>query len=67
MGEPRTDMPAPRKQTEEQSVSRENGDMEVGVLQVDRCKPILGPNTFENAFGREHLEQQSVKSVVRNA
>jgi hypothetical protein len=41
--------------------------MKVGVLQVDRCKPILVPHTFENAFGGEHLERQPVKGAVQNA
>jgi hypothetical protein len=41
--------------------------MEVRVLQVYRCKPILGPNAFENTFGREHPEGQPVKGAVQDA
>ncbi len=37
-------------QREKRSVSREDRDMKVRVLQVDRCKPIEGADALEDAI-----------------
>ncbi len=36
--------------------------MNVRVLQVDRCKPILGVDAFDNAPARQHLERELVQA-----
>ncbi len=38
--------------------------MNVSVLQVDRCKPILGLDAFDNAPARQHFERELVQSPV---
>ncbi len=49
------------------SVSREDRDMEVGVLQVDRCKPIEGTDALKDASLRQHPEWELVKGPVWSA
>ncbi len=39
----------------------------VSVLQVDRCKPILGLNAFDHAPVRQHLERELVQSPVQDS
>ncbi len=34
--------------------------MKVSILQVDRCKPILGLGAFDNAPARQHLKRELV-------
>ncbi len=34
--------------------------MKVSILQVDRCKPILGLGAFDNAPAHQHLERELV-------
>ncbi len=41
--------------------------MNVSVLQVDRCKPILGLDAFDNALARQHLERELVQSPVQDS
>ncbi len=41
--------------------------MNISVLQVDRCKPILGLDAFDNAPARQHLEQELVQSPVQDS
>ncbi len=41
--------------------------MKVSVLQVDRCKPILGLNAFDHAPVRQHLERELVQSPVQDS
>ncbi len=41
--------------------------MNVSVLQVDRCKPILGLDAFINAPARQHLKQELVQSPVQDS
>ncbi len=41
--------------------------MNVNVLQVDRCKPILGLDAFDNAPARQHLELELVQSPVQDS
>ncbi len=43
---------------EKRSVSREDRDIEVGVLQVDRCKPIEGTDALKDASLRQHPERE---------
>lgn len=40
-----------------QLVSKKNNNMEICVLQVYSCEPILGTDTFNYVFLREHPEQ----------
>ncbi len=48
-------------------MSREDRDMEVGVLQVDRCKPIEGTDALKDASLRQHPERELVKGPVWSA
>ncbi len=41
--------------------------MKVSILQVDRCKPILGLNAFDHAPVRQHLERELVQSPVQDS
>ncbi len=41
--------------------------MKISVLQVDRCKPILGLNAFDHAPVRQHLERELVQSPVQDS
>ncbi len=43
--------------------------MGVQVLQVDRCRPILGKDVSEDALllEREHLERKLMKGTVQDA
>ncbi len=41
--------------------------MKVSVLQVDRCKPILGLNALDHAPVRQHLERELVQSPVQDS
>ncbi len=41
--------------------------MKVSVLQVDRCKPILGLNAFDHKPVRQHLERELVQSPVQDS
>ncbi len=41
--------------------------MNVSVLQVDRCKPILGLNAFDHAPVHQHLERELVQSPVQDS
>ncbi len=41
--------------------------MNVSVIQVDRCKPILGLDAFVNAPARQHLERELVQSPVQDS
>ncbi len=47
-------------------MSREDRDMEVGVLQVDFCKPIERTDALNNASLRQHPERELVKGPVQN-
>ncbi len=49
------------------SVSRKDRNVKVSVLQVDRCKPILGLNAFDHAPVRQHLERELVQSPVQDS
>ncbi len=49
-GGPCTVMLALQCKAEKRSVSREDQDMKVRVLQVDRCKPIEGADALEDAI-----------------
>lgn len=44
-----------------QSEFKLNQDIEVDVLQIDNCKPVLRMNTFENVL--EHFQQQPMKEA----
>ncbi len=46
---------------------REDRDMEVGVIQVDRCKPIEGTDALKDASLRQHPERELLKGPVQNA
>ncbi len=48
-------------------MSRKDRLMKVQVLQVDRCRPILGMDASEDALLREHLESKFMKSAVQDA
>ncbi len=48
-------------------MTREDRDMEVSVLQVDRCKPIEGTDALKDASLRQHPEREFVKGPVQNA
>ncbi len=41
--------------------------MKVHIIQVDRCKPVLGTDAPENEFLHQHLEWQLVKCMVQNS
>ncbi len=41
--------------------------MNVSVLQVDCCKPILGLDAFDNAPAHQHLERELVQSLVQDS
>ncbi len=41
--------------------------MNVSILQVDRCKPILGLDAFNNVPARQHLERELVQSPVHDS
>ncbi len=41
--------------------------MKVCVLQVDRCKPILGLDAFDHAPVRQHLERETVQGPVQHS
>ncbi len=41
--------------------------MNVSVLQVNRCKRILGLDAFDNAPARQHLERELVQSPVKDS
>ncbi len=41
--------------------------MNVSVLQVDRCKPILWLDAFDNAPARQHFERELVQSPVQDS
>ncbi len=41
--------------------------MNVSVFQVDRCKPILGLDAFDNAPVRQHLKRELVQSPVQDS
>ncbi len=41
--------------------------MNVSVLQVDRCKHILGLDAFDNAPVHQHLERELVQSPVQDS
>ncbi len=47
-------------------MSREDRDMEVGVLQVDCCKPIEGTDALKDASLHQHPERELVKGPVQN-
>ncbi len=55
------------RKAEKRSVSREDRDMEVGVLQVDCCKPIEGTDALKDASLHQHPERELVKGPVQNA
>ncbi len=44
-----------------------NRHMEVRILQVDRCKPISGPDAPKDAFLCEDHERELVKGPVQDA
>ncbi len=48
-------------------MSREDRDMKVCVLQVDRCEPIERTGALKDAFLRQHPERELVKGLVQNA
>ncbi len=48
-------------------MSREDRDMELGVLQVDCCNPIEGTDALKDASLRQHPERELVKGPVQNA
>ncbi len=48
-------------------VHRKDRNVKVSVLQVDRCKPILGLNAFDHAPVRQHLERELVQSPVQDS
>ncbi len=39
---------------------KKDQNMNVSILQVDRCKPILGLDAFDNAPMRHHLQREPV-------
>ncbi len=39
----------------------------IETWMVDRCKPILGQNAFDNVPARQHLEQELVQSLVQDS
>ncbi len=41
--------------------------MKVSILQVDRCKPILGLYAFDHAPVRQHLEREPVQGPVQES
>ncbi len=41
--------------------------MKVSVLQVHRCKPILGLDASDNALLRQHLEWELVKGPIQDS
>ncbi len=48
-------------------MSEKDQNMNVSILQVDRCKPILGLDAFDNAPARQHLERELVQSSVQDS
>ncbi len=40
--------------------------MKVCILQVDRCKPVLGLDASEDALLRHYLEQKLVKGLIQD-
>ncbi len=48
-------------------MSREDRDMKVRVLQVDRCEPIERTDALKNASLRRHPERELVKGPVQDA
>ncbi len=59
----------PSNASGERSVSREDRNMEVGVLHDDRCKPIEGTDALKDASLRQHPDRELVKGPgpVQNA
>ncbi len=53
--------------TNRRSVSRANQDMKVSIPQVDRCKPILGLDTSNDALLRQHLEWELEKGPIQDS
>ncbi len=53
--------------TNQRSVSRANRDMKVSILQVDRCKPILGLDASDDALLRQHLERKLVQGPIQDS
>ncbi len=47
-------------------MSREDRVMEVGVLQVDCCKPIERTDALKDASLHQHPEWELVKGPVQN-
>ncbi len=41
--------------------------MKVSVLQVDRCKPILGFDASDNALLHQHLERELVNGPIQDS
>ncbi len=59
--------PTLERKPKERSVSRENRDMKVSVLQVNRCKPILGLDASDDALLRQYLERELVKGPIQDS
>ncbi len=41
--------------------------MKVSILQVDRCKPILGLDAFDHVPVHQHLEREPVQGPVQDS
>ncbi len=46
---------------------RKDRNIKVNVLQVDRCKPILGLDAFDHAPVHQHLEGEPVQGPVQDS
>ena len=53
---PDTGILCPQRKPQEPPVLREDGDMEVSVLQIYRDQPVLGSDLSRDLFECQHLE-----------
>ncbi len=59
--------PSFERKLQEWPVAQNDRHVEVRVLRVDRCKPILGTDAPKDAFRCEHFEREPVKGPVQDA
>ncbi len=59
--------PSFERKPQEWPVARKDRHVEVRILQVDRCNPILGTDAPKDKFRCEHFEREPVKGPVLDA